>query len=79
MFFKPKYRELYIMFNLKKLFFVLKAPVVVVKEEQNVEKFIERTIVSKFARGNVSLQAGRYITRQEIDARYEKIKQHSFV
>lgn len=67
------------MHDLKRLFFTPKTPTAVLKEEQIFEKCIERTIVSRLARGNVSLQAGRYITRQEIDARYEKIKQHSFV
>lgn len=67
------------MFNRKGLFESPKILKNVFKEEKEFEKEIERIIVSKLARGNVSLQAGRYITRQEIDARYEKIKQHRFV
>jgi len=67
------------MLKFKKILFAPKMPTYAFKKEQEIEKCIERTIVSRLARGNVSLQAGRYITRQEIDARYEKIKQHSFV
>lgn len=60
-------------------FFTQKTPSHIAVDEQQIEKNIERVIVSKLARGNVSLQSGRYITRKEIDARYERIKQHSFI
>lgn len=44
-----------------------------------IEKEIERKIVSRLSRGNVSLQAGRYVTQQDITDRYNKIKNHSFI
>lgn len=55
---------------------LLKPPVQTIPE---IEKEIERKIVSRLSRGNISLQTGRYVTKQDITDRYNKIKNHRFI
>lgn len=38
-----------------------------------------RPVVAKYARGNISLQQGKYTTKQQADNRKKAILKHSFV
>ncbi len=39
---------------------------------------VAKSFVRSYARGNVNLQRGRYVTSADIDARKQKLAQHSF-
>lgn len=39
---------------------------------------IARTVVRSYARGNVNLQRGRYMTSEQLEARKQKLAQHAF-
>jgi hypothetical protein len=39
---------------------------------------VERKIVSRLSRGNVSLRSGRYMTEDELSLRVSKVTQHKF-
>lgn len=39
---------------------------------------VAKAFVRSYARGNVNLQRGRYVTSADIDARKQKLAQHSF-
>ncbi len=47
------------------------------RDHEAVKKEIARGVVRRTATGNVSLQRGRYLTREEIDERLEKVKGYS--
>lgn len=48
------------------------------RDHEVVKKEIARGVVRRTATGNVSLQRGRYLTREEIDERLEKVKGYVF-
>ncbi|WP_019895289.1 hypothetical protein [Hydrogenovibrio halophilus] len=50
-----------------------------VEQERAETQAVEKKIVSRLARGNVSLQSGRYLTREELSLRAQKIAQHKFI
>lgn len=39
---------------------------------------VVKGLVRSYARGNVNLQRGRYVTSAQIEARKQKLAQHSF-
>ncbi|MHA5986297.1 hypothetical protein ACVSMR_05665 [Pseudomonas aeruginosa] len=39
---------------------------------------VARKLVRSYARGNVNLQYGRYLTSKQLEARKQKLAQHSF-
>jgi len=43
-----------------------------------VSKEIADRLVRSYARGNVNLQYGRYVTAEEIDARKQRLAQYTF-
>lgn len=40
--------------------------------------WVAKGLVRSYARGNVNLQRGRYVTSAQIEARKQKLAQHSF-
>lgn len=42
------------------------------------EEAVARNLVRSYARGNVNLQYGRYLTAEQLEARKQKLAQHSF-
>lgn len=40
---------------------------------------IRRKVVSTLSRGNVSLQRGQYLTKSEIEERFQRVAQHNFM
>lgn len=46
--------------------------------KSHVSRDVAKTLVATLARANLSLQHGRYITADEIDARREALKQYKF-
>lgn len=49
------------------------------EQERNESQAIEKKIVARLARGNVSLQFGRYLTKEELSVRAQKIARHKFI
>lgn len=47
------------------------------KKKANTD--IRRKVVSTLARGNVSLQRGQYMTKKDIEERFQKVAQHKFM
>ena len=45
-----------------------------VKDHKAVKKEIARGVVRRTATGNVNLQCGRYLTKEDIEARLESVK-----
>ncbi|QVE17365.1 hypothetical protein KGD89_00910 [Pseudomonas cichorii] len=39
---------------------------------------VARNVVRSYARGNVNLQRGRYMTSEQLEARKQKLAQHAF-
>lgn len=43
-----------------------------------LEAQIDRDIVARFSSGNIRLQQGRYVTRRDLDKKYQRIKDLKF-
>ena len=48
------------------------------KEAAEAREGAVRHVVSRVARGNIRLQRGEYDTREDIEARYERVKDFEF-
>ena len=48
-------------------------------DEMIENEMIERSVVSKLSRGNISLQSGRFCTQQELADRVRKVTAHKFI
>lgn len=57
-------------------FFIL--PQGVPKRTANEERNRDRNIVKRFARGNVRLQEGKYVTEQDVRDSHDRIRRHKF-
>ena len=49
-----------------------------VRNREDVEKEAARRTVMRVATGNTCLHGGQYVTKEDIDERWEKVKNHSF-
>ncbi len=47
-------------------------------EIQRIEREIDRRIVIRFSTGNIRLQRGEYVTEEDIEKEYERIKRLKF-
>jgi len=47
-------------------------------QKLQADSAIRRKVVSTLSRGNVSLQRGQYLTKKEIDKRFQRVAQHKF-
>lgn len=45
---------------------------------QDTSSAVARSVVRSYARGNVNLQRGRYMTSEQLEARKQKLAQHAF-
>lgn len=59
---------------LKYLRMVLRKPPELPKYDRETIREMERETVSRFSRGNVRLQLGEYVTREDLDNEMEQIK-----
>ncbi len=48
------------------------------KDSKEAALVVTRNVVRSYARGNVNLQYGRYVTSEQLEARKQKLAQHSF-
>ena len=63
--------------KLRRLLFPLASDFAEERDFSYDKKAIERKIVARFSRGNVRLQQGRYITREEIDAGLRRCREYA--
>ena len=49
-----------------------------VRNRGDVEKEVARRTVMRVATGNIRLQRGQYVTKENTDQRWEKVKNHRF-
>ena len=50
----------------------------IVVSDEDINKSIVSNIVSKYSRGNINLQFGRYSLQKDIDARRKEIRDYKF-
>ena len=55
----------------------LHSPKVVTRTEAD-RRLADRRVVSRLSRGNIRLQRGEYVTREEIEEQYERVKSFNF-
>ena len=55
----------------------LHSPKVVTRTEED-RRLADRRVVRRLSRGDIRLQRGEYITREEIEEQYERVKSFNF-
>ena len=55
----------------------LHSPKVTTRTEED-RRLADRRIVSRLSHGNIRLQRGEYVTREEIEEQYERVKSFNF-
>lgn len=55
----------------------LHSPKVTTRTEEG-RRLADRRIVRRLSRGNIRLQRGEYVTREEIEEQYERVKSFNF-
>ena len=55
----------------------LHSPKVTTRTEED-RRLADRRIVRRLSRGNIRLQRGEYVTREEIEEQYERVKSFNF-
>ena len=56
---------------------VLHSPKVTTRTEED-KRLADRRIVSRLSSGNIRLQRGEYVTREDIEEQYERVKSFNF-
>lgn len=62
----------------KYLRMVLRRPPKLPKYDRKTIRDMERDTVARFSRGNVRLQLGEYLTREDLDSELEQVKDLRF-
>ena len=55
----------------------LHSPKVVTRTEED-RRLADRRVVRRLSRGDIRLQRGEYVTREEIEEQYERVKSFNF-
>ena len=55
----------------------LHSPKLVTRTEED-RRLADRRVVSRLSRGDIRLQRGEYVTREEIEEQYERVKSFNF-
>ena len=55
----------------------LHSPKVTTRTEED-RRLADRRVVSRLSRGDIRLQRGEYVTREEIEEQYERVKSFNF-
>ena len=63
---------------LRYLQMVLRKPPRTLEYDQQAIREMEKETVSRFSRGNVRLQLGEYLTREDLDGELEQVKGFTF-